>query len=163
MERAAALARAAGAHDAPLVADLALRGDELAAGLRIVEDAAEGHPPVALAPFSSPRQSWKRYPLASWADVARRIANEGARVLVVAGPAERAEAEELARAAGPGVRVVKDEGIRSLAAILAACRLFVGGDTGPMHIAWAVGTPVVALYGPTDPALNSDGHASANS
>lgn len=161
VERAASLARAAGALEGPLVADLALSPEELRSGRRIVEAAAGGRPALALAPFSSRRQAWKRYPLDAWAEVASRLSQGGATVLVVAGPAERQEARALIERAGAGVALVEDEGIRSLAAILAACRLFVGGDTGPMHIAWAVGTPVVALYGPTDPALNApygDGH-----
>ena len=42
-----------------------------------------------------------------------------------------------------------------LAALLAACRLYVGGDSGPMHAASLVGTPVVQLLGPTDPIENA--------
>jgi ADP-heptose:LPS heptosyltransferase len=52
--------------------------------------------------------------------------------------------------------------IRQLAALIAAGRLMVAGDTGPMHMAWAAGLPVVAIYGPTDPVLNAPfgtGHA----
>ena len=42
-----------------------------------------------------------------------------------------------------------------LGALLSACRLYVGGDTGPMHVASLVGTPVVQLLGPTDPIENA--------
>ena len=45
--------------------------------------------------------------------------------------------------------------LRLLAAILRRCSVFVGADTGPMHLAWVVGCPVVALFGPTDPRLNA--------
>jgi ADP-heptose:LPS heptosyltransferase len=40
-------------------------------------------------------------------------------------------------------------GLKGLAAALGEADLFVGGDTGPMHMAWAMGTPVVAIFGPT--------------
>ena len=44
--------------------------------------------------------------------------------------------------------------LQELRALIERSRLFVGGDTGPLHLACAVGTPVVALFGPTDPARN---------
>jgi ADP-heptose:LPS heptosyltransferase len=43
----------------------------------------------------------------------------------------------------------------AMAEVIRRSRLFLGGDTGPMHIAAAQGVPVVALFGPTDPALNA--------
>jgi len=52
----------------------------------------------------------------------------------------------------PAISVAGETSILQLAALLKRCRLFVGNDNGPMHIAAAVGTPVVALFGPTDPA-----------
>jgi ADP-heptose:LPS heptosyltransferase len=51
--------------------------------------------------------------------------------------------------------------LKQLAELIRRCGLFVGPDTGPMHIAWAVGARVLALFGPTDPALNApwgEGH-----
>ena len=52
-----------------------------------------------------------------------------------------------------GVEVVNDYGewLAELAALLGACRLFVGNDSGAMHVAAAVGLPVVAVFGSTDP------------
>ena len=159
--RAAWLARAAGARDGPLVADLALHADELARGLRERDRLAAGAPLVALAPFSSGRQAWKRWPLTRWTGVAARLAADGIRVVVVAGPGEEDDAARLAADAGPGVTFPGTWTLRELAAVLAHADLFVGGDTGPMHIAWAAGCRVLAVYGPTDPALNApfgEGH-----
>lgn len=166
VERAVALARAAGADDGPRETDLALTAAERAAGRAAVRalaesrrapspaDAARGAA-IALAPFSSARQPWKRYPLERWADVARGLSTAGHAILVLAGPGEQDDARRLCAAAGPGAHVADPGGLRALAAFVAACDLFVGGDTGPMHIAWATGVPVVAVYGPTDPVLNA--------
>jgi heptosyltransferase-1 len=89
------------------------------------------------------------------------LAEAGGAVLILAGPGEEPAARQLAASAGVGVAAVCAPPLRVLAAVIAACELFVGGDTGPMHLAWAVGAPVVAIYGPTDPALNApfgEGH-----
>jgi heptosyltransferase-1 len=76
------------------------------------------------------------------------------RTVVNAGPGE----EELARAvtvsAAPAKPVVFSPSLRELAALVGRARLVVAADTGPMHLAAALGTPVVALFGPTDPARN---------
>ncbi len=159
--RAAWLARAAGAREGPLEADLALSPAELAAGRERRDRLAGERPLVALAPFASARQAWKRWPLPRWAEVAARLAATGARVAVVAGPGEEEEAARLAREAGEGVTFPGVWTLRELAAVLAHADLFVGGDTGPMHLAWAAGCRVLAIYGPTDPALNApfgEGH-----
>jgi len=159
--RAAWLARAAGAREGPLEANLALSRAELAAGREERNRLAGGGPLVALAPFASARQAWKRWPVERWAEVAGRLASAGIRVAIVAGPGEEAEAERLAREAGPGVTFPGVWTLRELAAVLAHADLFVGGDTGPMHLAWAAGCRVLAVYGPTDPVLNApfgEGH-----
>jgi ADP-heptose:LPS heptosyltransferase len=49
------------------------------------------------------------------------------------------------------IDVAGDASLVDLAALLARCTLYVTGDTGPMHLAAAVGTPVVAVFGPSDP------------
>lgn len=155
VDRAVALARAVGANPAPLRADLALSAEELRKGTAQVAELVGARRAVALAPFTSRLQAWKRFPLARWAEVAQALAQAGHAVLVLAGPGEEEEARQLAAAAGPGVIPVEGLTLRELAALIASTDLFVGGDTGPMHIAWAVGVPVVAVYGPTDPVLNA--------
>ncbi len=153
--RAAWLARAAGAREGPLAADLGLGPGELAAGREERDRLAAGAPLVVLAPFSSARQEWKRWPLERWTAVAALLARDGTRVVVAAGPGEEADARRLAAEAGEGVVFPGTWSLRHLAAVLAHADLFVGGDTGPMHLAWAAGCRVLAIYGPTDPALNA--------
>ena len=70
------------------------------------------------------------------------------RALVVWGPGERALAQEI------GGEIAPETNLRELAWLLQHARVVVGGDTGPLHLAAALGTKVVGLYGPTDPRRN---------
>ncbi|MER8595888.1 glycosyltransferase family 9 protein [Mesorhizobium sp. M1182] len=74
--------------------------------------------------------------------------------LLVGGPDERASAERIvAKAASPVVNVVGALSLATLLAVLGQARLFLGNESGPMHMAAAAGTPVVGLFGLTDPAV----------
>ncbi|MER8880454.1 glycosyltransferase family 9 protein [Mesorhizobium sp. M0684] len=74
--------------------------------------------------------------------------------LLVGGPDERASVERiLAKAASPVVNVVGALSLATLLAVLGQARLFLGNESGPMHMAAAAGTPVVGLFGLTDPAV----------
>jgi ADP-heptose:LPS heptosyltransferase len=103
------------------------------------------------------RGPWKPY-LKRWkperyAELIRWITEEvGARAVMLGGPEERVLAEEIATAAGvPIVDFCGKAGIRELPWLLQMCTALVTNDTGVMHMAAAVGTPVVALFGPTSP------------
>jgi heptosyltransferase I len=87
----------------------------------------------------------KLWPAERFRDLARRL---GGDALAVWGPGER----ELA--AGTGARVAPATTLRELAFILQTARVVIGGDTGPLHLAAALGTKVIGLYGPTDPRRN---------
>ena len=97
---------------------------------------------------------FKAWPTERFAALADRIEEElGAQVLIVGGPGDVAAAEAIRRQMRrSAVTVAGETSILQLAALLKRCRLFVSNDNGPMHVAAAVGTPVVALFGPTDPA-----------
>lgn len=85
--------------------------------------------------------------------LASALASDGVPVCFTGGPGDRAVAA-LARAAAGAARVrdlVGQTSLRQLLALTRRARLFVGCDTGPMHIAAAVKTPVVVLFGPADP------------
>ncbi len=75
-----------------------------------------------------------------------------AQILVTGAPADRPMTAAIAEATG-GHDLAGKTSLTQLAALLKRVDLFIGGDTGPMHIACAVGTPVCALFGPTDPAI----------
>lgn len=161
-ERAATLARAAGAADGPLEIDLGLSEAERAGARDLASRLAGSHAPIFVAPFSSRRQAWKRYPMVHWRRIVEGIASPETPVVVVHGPGdEEREARDLVQEIDQAVPC-GPLSIRALAALISTGRLMIAGDTGPMHMAWAVGVPVVALYGPTDPVLNAplgDGHA----
>jgi heptosyltransferase I len=74
--------------------------------------------------------------------------------LVLWGPGESAAAESVVAASDGAATLAPPTGLGDLVALSRAASLMVSGDTGPTHIAAAVGTPVVALFGPTDPARN---------
>ena len=103
----------------------------------------------------NPGASWatKRWPPERYGAVARALgADPGARIVVIWGPGERAMADAVRASAGERAALAPDTSLRELACLLSRCALYVGGDTGPMHVAAAMGTPVVALFAPSDPA-----------
>jgi len=87
----------------------------------------------------------KQWPAERFAELARRL---GSDVLVACGPGE----EPIGRAIGADF--APPTTFRELAFLLRGAKLVVGGDTGPLHLAAALGVPVAGLYGPTDPARN---------
>ena len=96
----------------------------------------------------------KRYPRDRLVAAARELVERtGDPVLWVWGPGERDEVAEMAREAGEGNHAAFATSLTDLAALIAGSRLFVGGDSAPLHLAVALETPVVAIFGPTDPAL----------
>lgn len=103
-----------------------------------------------------PGAGWgnKVYPPRRWGEVARRLADAGLGVRVAVGPGEEALAGEVAAASGGAARPLAAPDLPALATCLRRARLVVGGDTGPVHLAHALGTPALALLGPTDPRTN---------
>jgi lipopolysaccharide heptosyltransferase I len=87
----------------------------------------------------------KQWPVERFVELAHRI---GSDALVVCGPGE----EPLARAIG--AEVAPATNFRELASLLSRARMVIGADTGPLHLAAALGAPVIGLYGPTNPARN---------
>lgn len=121
---------------------------------------ALGHPGrwVALHAGTSPQTPHKRWPAAGFAAVARALAQDGFVPVVTFGPgaAERRLAETVvAESAGAARLAPPTRSVGELAAVLASCRLLVSADSGPLHVASLVGTPVVQLLGPTDPVENA--------
>lgn len=104
----------------------------------------------------NPGGGWasKLWPPESFAEVARGLRDRGLRAIVTWGPGEEALAERVVEVSrGTASRSVPTS-LPELVELLRRARLVVAADTGPLHIACAVRTPVVGLYGPTDPARN---------
>jgi heptosyltransferase-1 len=95
----------------------------------------------------------KRWPVENFGAVAAALHREGCAVLVSAANPEDELAQRVVQAsAGTAWSVVCD--LPQLTALLRRAALCIAGDTGPLHLAAALGTPVVGIYGPTDPARN---------
>lgn len=94
----------------------------------------------------------KRWPAERWGELGRRLhAETRLPLLWIWGPGERQRTREIVRDAGPGNHLAPTTSLTELAALLESARLFVGGDSAPLHLAVAVGTPCVGIFGPTDP------------
>jgi 3-deoxy-D-manno-octulosonic-acid transferase len=110
---------------------------------------------VTINPFSSQGSEFKRWGSDRYADLASRISHEMERpVIVLWGPGEEREAADLVRKAGEGVFLACPTTVSQLFALLGKSEIYIGGDTGVMHLAVFAGVPVVALFGPTDPRIN---------
>lgn len=116
--------------------------------------AAPGDRLVALHPGAL-NMGAKRWFPGRWAAVADRVQRElGLRVVLVGSGSEAPLVEEVARAMEtPAIGLAGKTTVPELVALLARCRLFLGGDSGPLHLASALGVPSVSVYGPTDPAV----------
>ncbi len=129
--------------------------DFAAAALLPARNDSEKPPGVTGYVLLQPGAGWanKRYPVDWWGEVARTLAAAGERVRVLAGPDEATLARGVVEAAdaGDAVEPLDPGGLDALAAWLRGARLLLGGDTGPLHLAHALGVPVLALHGPTDP------------
>ena len=114
-------------------------------------------PPVAGATVVHPGAAYpgRRWPPERFAAVARHLADRGYDVRITGGPAEVTPARTVAELAGLGEEAVLAGRTSSLelAAVIAAARVVVSGDTGVAHLASAYRRPSVVLFGPVSPAL----------
>ncbi|MBI4574985.1 MAG: glycosyltransferase family 9 protein [Planctomycetes bacterium] len=123
---------------------------EAPAGPTARELAAEGEGPVVVVhPAVSAFGAIKRWPPERFGEVIRLL---GTRAVVTHGPGERAVAEAVAAASGGRAAVApRAAGLGALAALLAGGDLVLGCDTGPVHLAAALGVATVTVFGPKDP------------
>ena len=106
------------------------------------------HRLALLSPGSG--SSAKNWPARGWAALAGWLRRRGLSPLVNRGPADGRQVDALL-ALAPGLPVLGGASPLELAAVVAQAALCVGNDSGPTHLAALVGTPTVALFGPTDP------------
>jgi len=105
----------------------------------------------------APGTNWatKCWPTTHFAELADAIYEQKIIPVVVGGANDKRLFEDIAaKMRIPPVNLTGQTSLKQLAYIIKKSKAFVGGDTGPMHLAAAVNTPVIALFGPTDPARN---------
>lgn len=145
-----------GISPGPAEFPMALRDDQCRAARRLLDGVA-GH---AVGAFTAivPGARWpsKIWPPARFAELIDLLAAEpdSPTTVLLGGPAERALADAIVAAARrPPIDLVGRTDLRALAALLGESQLVICCDSGPMHIAAALGRPTVAIFGPTSPAL----------
>ena len=127
---------------------------------RLAAAGVESRNPVVVVHVSA-GNPFRRWPAASFVELVRRLASKDPkrRIIVTSGPSDAKAAAAIAAEArsqlAPGERqaVVEcgDFNLEELRALLGQAALYIGGDSGPLHIAGTTGVPVVGLYGPTLP------------
>jgi heptosyltransferase I len=103
----------------------------------------------------NPGAGWgaKCWPAERYGEVARRLAEDGLKSLINFGPGEESLMKAVESASAGAAKGIACS-LTELIALTRHARIFIGGDTGPMHLASALGVPVVAIFGPTNPARN---------
>jgi heptosyltransferase-2 len=109
----------------------------------------EHRPVLALAPGAVGPS--KRWPAAHYAELADRLVAEGNQVWVIGGPGEREIAATILRTGQPHLRDLTGPDLRTAVLALAAAGAAVSNDSGLLHVAAALGTPAIGIFGPTSP------------
>jgi heptosyltransferase I len=145
------LLRALGIEDETVRFPLARTESPALAALRA---AIDNDMPFALI---NPGAAWpnKRWPPARYGEVCAFLRDvRGLQPFVLWGPGEEPLAQDVVDASSGAARVAPPTKLADLLELSRAATLMVSGDTGPLHIATAAGTPTVGIFGPTDPARN---------
>jgi len=111
----------------------------------------DGRPVVAFAPGAVGPS--KRWPVDSYAELARELSREGIAVWVLGSPNESPLAAEIVRAAGPAAHDLTSPNLRNAIMALRLASAAVPNDSGLLHVAAAIGTPTIGIFGPTSPWL----------
>lgn len=131
--------------------EIYLTAQELEAGRRWLDERGLGDRRPLAAFCVGAANLHKIWPAERFGRVAGALAQDGAGVFVVGSKAEEGLFKRVRQSAGQEITPALDMDLRLLAAVLAAADLLITNDTGPLHLAQAVGTPVLGIYGPTDP------------
>jgi len=153
VDNALALAQAIGAQPGPPRFALQPPASDIVARVRAMLGLAAGQPFALI----NPGAAWpnKRWSAERFGAVARHLrARHGWTSMVAWGPGEDDLARAVVIAADGAAAIAPATSLGELLAIVGAAGLVVSGDTGPLHLAAALGTPIVGIYGPTDPARN---------
>ena len=152
------LAKAAGAPEAGLGLTFPIAGEDRTAATTLLHDAGVAPSEILVAIHPGASKTPRAWHPERLGRIGARVATLlGGRVVIVGGPADAAVGQAVARAAeaeargAPPVYLTGRTTIRQMGAVFERSRLFLGSDSGPMHVAAAVGTPVFAVFGPGRP------------
>ena len=110
-------------------------------------------PPIAIHPGAG--WATKRWGVENFATLGTKLVREtGAHLLVIWGPGDESLAKSLSERMGKDADIISQTTVREMAGFLERCGLVIGGDTGPIHLAAALGVPTIAVLGPTTPTRN---------
>ncbi len=125
---------------------------EVSAARDMLERFAAGGRPIMIHPGSGGMR--KVWPLRNWASLLPWVRKQlRIPVILSAGPADECIADFFLEMGRVGVPVVRGLSAVQLSALISLCRLFIGSDSGVSHLAAAVGTPALVVFGPTDPQV----------
>lgn len=144
------LAAAAGGAPTGPRAEVAVGAAAHAAAATLLEAAGVREPARTVGLVAAGSWPTKAWPVSHSAILARELAAAGHEVLVIAGPGEEPVTRRLL-ALAPVARVLPPCGVAALAGVIARLRAVVGTDSGPRHLAAALGVPSFAWFGPTHP------------
>jgi heptosyltransferase I len=152
LDRGLVLLNSLGIPTGPVVYDFPILEENEAKAHRLLEAGGwrENELLVAIHPMTLwPTKLWENE---RFGQVADQLVEKGFRVAFTGGPGDRQAIDAIcARMTHPAIRLEGRTSLKTLAAIHRLASVVLSTDTGPMHIAAAVGTPVVALFGPTAP------------
>ena len=113
-------------------------------------------PVIAIQPSSSKTTDFKRWFPERYARLCDDLVlSLGATIILTWGPGGRRAVEEIQAAMTQPSHIACSTTLMELSALFQKCDMYVGGDTGPMHLACFSGLPAVVIYGPTDPWVNA--------
>jgi heptosyltransferase I len=112
-------------------------------------------PAFVINPFSSKGSRFKRWDMDRYGELIRRITGDNlGKAIILWGPGEKGEAKRLKEISGEEAFLSCPTDVPQLLALLSRVAMYIGGDTGMMHLAALAGTPVLAIFGPTDHKVN---------
>ena len=122
-----------------------------ASAARLLAAVEPGRPIVGLHPGGSGRWQTKRWDIERWAALCSALSRRGLQVVVTGGPDEQGLSGALRSKASPeSLLLIGQTNLMELACVVKRCQVFLAQDSSVLHVAAAVGTPTVALFGPTD-------------
>lgn len=130
---------------------LQLTVDELTEAHRLLTEAGVDSDKLIIGVHPGGNWQYKLWSAKKYAELGDHLTEKyNTTILLFAGPNERKLQSEVAEMMNSQPIIIELDDLREVAALIASCNIYIGNDTGPMHIASAVGTPVIALFGSTN-------------